>query len=124
MGKSIDKRLSELGGKRLLDLACADEGTGQLEVTVEKWKLDIMEKVIELSKGGDDKTDKADKMVESGHINAKLDIMQKFIESNKGGDNITDKDDKGVENGNSNADAASISSEMAMSVEVEPSKVC
>lgn len=54
MGKSIDKRLQELGGKRLLDMACADEGTGQLEVIVEKWKLDIMEKIIELKKVGSD----------------------------------------------------------------------
>ena len=37
MGKSIDKRLGELGGVRALDLHCADEGTG-LEETVEAWK--------------------------------------------------------------------------------------
>eukprot|EP00601_Ochromonadales_sp_CCMP2298_P000909 CAMPEP_0173173904 /NCGR_PEP_ID=MMETSP1141-20130122/3074_1 /TAXON_ID=483371 /ORGANISM="non described non described, Strain CCMP2298" /LENGTH=757 /DNA_ID=CAMNT_0014096005 /DNA_START=86 /DNA_END=2357 /DNA_ORIENTATION=+ len=38
MGKVIDKRMEELGGKRILDLHCADEGTGELEVTVEAWK--------------------------------------------------------------------------------------
>lgn len=37
MGKSIDKRLSELGGERVQPLACVDEATG-LEEGVEKWK--------------------------------------------------------------------------------------
>ena len=47
MGKSIDKRLTELGGKRLLELACADEAVG-LELVVEKWKEDIIVKISEL----------------------------------------------------------------------------
>lgn len=37
MGKAIDKRLSELGGDRVLELHCADEATG-LEEVVEAWK--------------------------------------------------------------------------------------
>ena len=37
MGKCIDKRLNELGGKRLIELYCGDEGTG-LEETIEAWK--------------------------------------------------------------------------------------
>jgi sulfite reductase alpha subunit-like flavoprotein len=41
MGKSIDKRLEELGGVRSFPLHCADEATG-LEEVVEQWKLDIM----------------------------------------------------------------------------------
>jgi sulfite reductase alpha subunit-like flavoprotein len=41
MGKMIDKRLSELGGKRSLPLCCADEATG-LEETVEGWKIEVM----------------------------------------------------------------------------------
>lgn len=41
MGKVIDKRMSELGGKRSLPLCCADEATG-LEETVEAWKTEIM----------------------------------------------------------------------------------
>ena len=41
MGKSIDRRLEELGGKRSLPLCCADEATG-LEQFVEPWKVDIM----------------------------------------------------------------------------------
>ena len=45
MGKLIDKRLGELGGKRLLDLECADEGTGGLEVTVENWKEVLFNKL-------------------------------------------------------------------------------
>ena len=48
MGKSIDKRLAELGGKRLLEIACADEGTGALEITVEKWKEDIMKIIMDI----------------------------------------------------------------------------
>lgn len=42
MGKSIDKRIHELGGVRISDLCCADEATG-LEETVEKWKDDIFD---------------------------------------------------------------------------------
>ena len=38
MGKSIDKRMEELGGRRFLELYCADEGTGNMEETVEEWK--------------------------------------------------------------------------------------
>ena len=41
MGKSLDKRMSELGGVRLIDLACADEATNMEEV-VENWKTNIM----------------------------------------------------------------------------------
>lgn len=40
MGKMIDKRLSELGGHRILDLVCADEATG-LEEPVEAWKSSV-----------------------------------------------------------------------------------
>ncbi len=47
MGKVIDKRFDELGGKRLLELHCADEATG-LEETVEAWKLLIEAKVKEI----------------------------------------------------------------------------
>ena len=36
MGKSIDKRLHELGGTRLCPLGCADEAVG-LESVVEPW---------------------------------------------------------------------------------------
>lgn len=43
MGKAVDKRLSELGGTRALELACADEGTGSMEETVEAWKSAVFE---------------------------------------------------------------------------------
>lgn len=43
MGKAIDKRLNELGGTRVLELACADEGTGSMEETVEAWKSQVFE---------------------------------------------------------------------------------
>jgi sulfite reductase alpha subunit-like flavoprotein len=42
MGKAIDKRLGELGGKRVLEIACGDEGTG-MEETVEAWKAAVFE---------------------------------------------------------------------------------
>jgi methionine synthase reductase len=42
MGKSIDKRLAELGGSRVIPLVCIDETTG-LEEAVEKWKESIIE---------------------------------------------------------------------------------
>lgn len=41
MGKSIDKRLSELGAKQEVELFCADEATN-LEETVESWKKIII----------------------------------------------------------------------------------
>ena len=41
MGKSIDKRIGELGGQRFFDLYCADEATG-LEEVVEEWNDDVM----------------------------------------------------------------------------------
>lgn len=44
MGKAIDKRLSELGGKRMIDVYCADEAT-DLEEVVEAWKIAVMDLV-------------------------------------------------------------------------------
>ena len=44
MGKAIDKRLSELGGKRMIDVYCADEAT-DLEEVVEAWKIAAMDLV-------------------------------------------------------------------------------
>jgi methionine synthase reductase len=41
MGKSIDKRLGELGGKRMMAVACADEATG-FEETIEGWKKAVL----------------------------------------------------------------------------------
>ncbi|CAM9099163.1 unnamed protein product, partial [Ectocarpus fasciculatus] len=48
MGKSIDKRMGELGGRRMVDLQCADEPTN-LEEVVEAWKINIVEAVQQLS---------------------------------------------------------------------------
>jgi methionine synthase reductase len=48
MGKSIDKRLSELGGQRLLELHCADEGTGTMEETIEAWKRSVLKAAKQL----------------------------------------------------------------------------
>jgi len=47
MGKAIDKRLSELGGKRMMDLYCADESTN-LEEVVEAWKIAVMDAVMSI----------------------------------------------------------------------------
>ena len=44
MGKAIDKRLNELGGKRLIEVYCADEATN-LEEVVEAWKIAVMDLV-------------------------------------------------------------------------------
>ena len=42
MGKAIDKRLSELGASREVELHCADEATN-LEETVEAWKKTVIQ---------------------------------------------------------------------------------
>lgn len=47
MGKSLDKRLHELGGERLLELACADEATNMEEV-VTKWQNLIFDILMNL----------------------------------------------------------------------------
>ena len=43
-GKTIDKRLKELGGHRAKDLACADEATG-LEQVVEPWTATVLQDI-------------------------------------------------------------------------------
>ncbi len=47
MGKSIDRRIGELGGSRLIDLVCADEAVG-LEETVEQWKSSVLRALLQL----------------------------------------------------------------------------
>lgn len=47
MGKSIDKRMGELGGRRIVDLHCADEPTN-LEEVVESWKTKIIAAITTL----------------------------------------------------------------------------
>ena len=42
MGKSIDTRLKDLGGERILTLGCADEATG-LEEVVDPWMDNVLE---------------------------------------------------------------------------------
>ena len=49
MGKNLDKRIDELGGRRLLELKCADEATDMEEV-IEAWKCEmttILEKLFD-----------------------------------------------------------------------------
>lgn len=45
MGKQIDKRLSELGAERALEIHCGDEGTG-MEETVEEWKSLVYDLIV------------------------------------------------------------------------------
>jgi sulfite reductase alpha subunit-like flavoprotein len=47
MGKSIDKRMKELGGSRFLELHCADEATG-LEEVVEDWNTKVVTSLMQL----------------------------------------------------------------------------
>lgn len=49
-GKLIDRKMAELGGKRICPIACADEGTG-LEDVVEPWTERILQQ-IELAMNG------------------------------------------------------------------------
>lgn len=47
MGKSIDKRMKELGGHCFFDIHCADEATG-LEEVVEEFNSKVVDKLQEL----------------------------------------------------------------------------
>jgi len=46
-GKLIDKKLADLGGTRVMPLACADEGTGTLEEVVDPWVEVVVQKMEE-----------------------------------------------------------------------------
>jgi len=52
MGKAIDKRLSELGANREVELHCADEATN-LEETVEAWKKAVIQILIKYNNNDD-----------------------------------------------------------------------
>ena len=70
MGKSIDKRLAELGGQRAHPLCCADEATG-LEETVEVWKKDIMKVLKNI-----DESDSASAEVKDGESTTSTTVDQ------------------------------------------------
>jgi len=56
MGKSIDTRLHDLGGHRLLPVGCADEATG-LEEVVDPWldsAFDAIKKIVSGGEGDDE----------------------------------------------------------------------
>lgn len=53
MGKSIDKRMKELGGQCFLELHCADEATG-LEEVVEEWNEVVVTSLLKLLEEDDD----------------------------------------------------------------------
>lgn len=48
MGKSMDKRLEEIGASRFHKLGCADEATG-LEETVEPWIGELWNKLQQVA---------------------------------------------------------------------------
>mmetsp|Transcript_15661 Transcript_15661/g.14176 ORF Transcript_15661/g.14176 Transcript_15661/m.14176 type:complete len:718 (-) Transcript_15661:928-3081(-) len=54
IGKSIDKRLNELGGKRFLELCCADEAVG-LDEVIESWKIRILQYITNCTSSNDTK---------------------------------------------------------------------
>mmetsp|Transcript_10156 Transcript_10156/g.16963 ORF Transcript_10156/g.16963 Transcript_10156/m.16963 type:complete len:804 (-) Transcript_10156:294-2705(-) len=74
MGKSIDKRLGELGGKRILDLHCADEGTG-MEETVEKWK-----KSVEIALTAEMESNGGEKQIEISEVEVEVGASEKSKE--------------------------------------------
>ncbi|KAL3801953.1 hypothetical protein HJC23_010297 [Cyclotella cryptica] len=51
-GKLIDRKLAELGGTRVVPLACADEGTGTLEEVVDPWVDVVVQKMEEACSSG------------------------------------------------------------------------
>ena len=44
-GKVVDRRLCEWGGRRAIELTCADEATGGLEDVVEPWLEEVAERM-------------------------------------------------------------------------------
>jgi sulfite reductase alpha subunit-like flavoprotein len=48
MGKIIDKRLAELGGKKFMDGTWVDEATG-LEEPIEAWKIKVFDLVMSIN---------------------------------------------------------------------------
>ena len=49
--KLLNKYMLDLGGTEIRKLACADEGTGQLEEVVDRWTGSILMKVTEVCRG-------------------------------------------------------------------------
>lgn len=66
MGKSIDKRLSELGAKQDIELHCADEATN-LEETVESWKKAVIQSLIKYN--NDDISNNATTINDDNNLN-------------------------------------------------------
>ena len=60
MAKSIDKRMSELGGTRIMEVKCADEATDMEEI-VEAWKISIVPVVQGVITGADGKNNTDEK---------------------------------------------------------------
>lgn len=52
MGKSVHTRLKELGGSVFYEIACADEGTGTMEDTIEPWLEGLWDALARVWVGG------------------------------------------------------------------------
>jgi methionine synthase reductase len=76
MGKMIDKRMGELGARRVVELSCADEPTN-LEEVVEAWKLKVAAAIQELAGAAGDESDKSGNSseVSAGCVEAALDKL-------------------------------------------------
>eukprot|EP00339_Tiarina_fusa_P014082 CAMPEP_0117005490 /NCGR_PEP_ID=MMETSP0472-20121206/6086_1 /TAXON_ID=693140 ORGANISM="Tiarina fusus, Strain LIS" /NCGR_SAMPLE_ID=MMETSP0472 /ASSEMBLY_ACC=CAM_ASM_000603 /LENGTH=419 /DNA_ID=CAMNT_0004706743 /DNA_START=47 /DNA_END=1303 /DNA_ORIENTATION=- len=74
IGKTLDKKLTELGGTRVKPLACADEATG-LEDTVDPWIGSILGEITAACRGGG-----APKSIVSGAVIDKVEEEEKKTE--------------------------------------------
>lgn len=87
-GKIIDKKLKELGGTRVKDLACADEGTG-LEEVVDPWVASILEQLTESCRNSTVKT--------SGQVDVPQSVEEEKEEKSI---NVTVQTENGLNAGN------------------------
>jgi methionine synthase reductase len=81
MGKVMDKRMGELGGRRIVELNCADEPTN-LEEVVESWKLLIADAVQDLAKDLAGSGGEADKGSEAPAGSSELAVDKQEISAN------------------------------------------
>jgi len=107
-GKLIDKKLKELGGTRVKDIACADEGTG-LEAVVEPWVDSILAIISKFCSGSSNKTVASENNIEqkkqensSGNEHQTVSVSQNV--STKESINSTNEEKETVESENTTSD--------------------
>ena len=81
MGKSIDKRLSELGASREVELHCADEATN-LEETVEAWKKTVIQMLIKYNNNDDNNNNGTIISNDDTKLNIEINDEQKSLSGN------------------------------------------